>query len=92
MRNAGSMGTAGTYNVPGLPALAGAMQGVVTDEGKATGVFTYQRTALLNLSTSGNAKQTGIFSLNPHSIFGASNTVMPASADVVVGLYLGRSA
>lgn len=92
LRNAGSMGTAGTYNVPGLPALAGTMQGVVTDEGKATGVFTYQRTALLNLSTSGNAKQTGSFSLNPHSIFGASNTVMPASADVVVGLYLGRSA
>ena len=85
------MGTAGTYNVPGLPALAGTMQGVVTDEGKATGVFTYQRTSILDLTTSGNAKQAGSFSFNPHSIFGSSNTVMPASADVVVGLYLGRT-
>lgn len=91
LRNGGSAGTAGTYNAPGLPALTGTMQGVVTDEGKATGVFAYQRTSNLDLSTSGTAKQAGSFSLNPHSVFGASDTVMPSSVEMIVGLYLGRT-
>ena len=92
MRNTESQGTAGTYNAPGLPSLAGTIQGVITDEGKATGVFTYQRTSNLDLATSGTAKQAGLFSLNPHNIFGASDSVMPASVDMPVGIYLGRPA
>ena len=87
----------GKYISPGIPDFTGGMDdihtGVYPDANGAcrwyqlgnfqdgpvgTGTWCY-----------GNFSVTGSLS---HPVYGASDSVMPASVDVVVGLYLGRSA
>ncbi len=93
-------GTMGRYNAPGLPNATGYSNGS-TDNRKstsATGVFydAYLVADNLAYATYDNLQNKlsvpGIDLSKANSIFGASNTVMPASVDITVGLYLGRSA
>lgn len=96
LRNAG---TAGRYNTPSLPNATGYSNGS-TDNRKstsATGVFydAYLVADNLAYATYDNLQNKlsvpGIDLSKANSIFGASDTVMPASVDMVAGLYLGRT-
>lgn len=93
-------GTAGRYNTPSLPNATGYSNGS-TDNPKstsATGAFydAYLVADNLAYATYDNLQNKlsvpGIDLSKSNSIFGSSNTVMPASVDITVGLYLGRSA
>ena len=96
LRNAG---TAGRYNAAGLPDFIGSFSIRPSSNGNesSTGAVwskygtTMQRTGI---DTSATLEQF-VYTVQPSrysSIYAASNTVMPASADVVIGLYLGRTA
>ena len=97
MRNGG---TAGWYNVAGLPNITGRLQGGDTsgvtiwahhlDNGALSSIMNTKSYASPAESVSEyydieiNASRSNI-------IFGTSDTVMPASVDIVSGLYLGRT-
>ena len=92
-------GTAGKYNAAGLPDFIGSFSIRPSSNGNEspTGAVwskygtTMQRTGI---DTSATLEQF-VYTVQPSrysSIYAASNTVMPASADVVIGLYLGRTA
>ena len=97
LRNAG---TVGRYNVPGLPNGTGATTavryGAVHEIGTESGAFeavdtatTFEVTTFVHSTNSRYAT----FNLSRcSSVFGASDTVMPASSDIITGIYLGRSA
>ena len=92
-------GTVGRYNAAGLPDFIGSFSIRPSSNGNEspTGAVwskygtTMQRTGI---DTSATLEQF-VYTVQPSrysSIYAASNTVMPASADVVIGLYLGRTA
>ena len=89
-------GTAGRYNAHGLPNATGAMGSMLHVTGATvSGMCTkgVSQNALVNGTYSNTSLATYSVTLsNGNAIFGASSTVMPASADVVVGLYLGMTA
>ena len=93
LRNAGAVGR---YNAPGVPNATGVMGSLL----HATGAIAYgmcskgeSQNALVNGSYSNTSFATYTTTLsNGNKIFGASSTVMPASADMTMGLYLGRTA
>ena len=89
-------GTAGRYNAHGLPNATGAMGSILHVTGATvSGMCTkgVSQNALVNGTYSNTSLATYSVTLsNGNTIFGASSTVMPASADVVVGLYLGMTA
>ena len=94
LRNAGSEGA---YNAPGIPDFTGGMGDVhVGAVPSASGACRWYKTGScqeLSINTGiwnyGNFSVTGSLS---HPVYGASSSVMPASADVSMGLYLGRLA
>ena len=89
----------GAYNTAGLPNLSGYGDFVVEsgETDAATGMWVKQieaqNTAMQTITSAGRTVAT--FSLDAsrsNSEYGAQSTVMPASADMAVGIYLGRSA
>lgn len=84
----GDTSTAGQYVKEGLPYFGGSIQGVVTDEGYGTGIFSFQQTKLENLSiVASGAKAAGTFTLSPPSVYGSSDHVTPETFKVMVGVY-----
>lgn len=98
MRN-GDGGAAGAYNAAGLPGATGrllcegGLWGLYTP-GDGTGVVFADSTGGIwgfqGGPQSNFASGINIDLSRASAVFGASNTVMPASADITVGLYLGR--
>ena len=94
MRNGDNVGA---YNAPGIPDFTGGMGDVhVGAVPSASGACRWSKTGScqeLSINTGiwnyGNFSVTGSLS---HPVYGASSSVMPASADVFMGLYLGRPA
>lgn len=107
MRNAGS---AGKYNIPGMPNIAGGFWDLLSSSGVSDVVYTTMGNAggafYVPYHSSGNDVATittngkkvsdkdgiGLDASRSNSEYGAQSTVMPASADMVVGLYLGSPA
>lgn len=96
LRNGGTMGK---FNTPGLPELAGSFIVGWTNASIPTyahdGCFyasTYQAAQLNQTGTTAvnNTFTLGMKASKANGIFGKSSTVMPSSADIIVGLYLGR--
>ena len=90
----------GRYNAPGLPDATGFLGWASWHAFNfAQGVFSGE-TATANRSIASNdivedplVYRAAHFALsNGNTLYGASSTVMPASADVVAGLYLGSTA
>nr|DAV96987.1 MAG TPA: hypothetical protein [Caudoviricetes sp.] len=89
--------TVGAYNAPGIPDFTGGMGDIhVGAVPSASGACRWHKTGAcqeLSINTGiwnyGNFSVTGSLS---HPVYGASSSVMPASADVSMGLYLGRPA
>ena len=89
--------TVGAYNAPGIPDFTGGMGDIhVGAVPSASGACRWYKTGAcqeLSINTGiwnyGNFSVTGSLS---HPVYGASSSVMPASADVFIGLYLGRLA
>ena len=87
----------GAYNAPGIPDFTGGMGDIhVGAVPSASGACRWYKTGScqeLSINTGiwnyGNFSVTGSLS---HPVYGASSSVMPASADVSMGLYLGRPA
>ena len=85
----------GAYNAPGIPDFTGGMGDVhVGAVPSASGACRWYKTGScqeLSINTGiwnyGNFSVTGSLS---HPVYGASSSVMPASTDVSMGLYLGR--
>ena len=100
LRNAGGdEGSAGAYLVAGVPGISGwsAVGGWQGVNAVPLGAFQVQ------IEETGQALQTTIDPTNNLSsilfdaslcspVYGASGTVMPASVNIVSGLYLGRTA
>ena len=90
-------GNAGGYNAPGLPDLSGYVPAVVMSEStvSATGPFSAGPITYTDAVNPGQGQvhRSIIFNASHVSaIYGASPTVMPASIDLPVILYLGNSA
>ena len=90
-------GNAGGYNAPGVPDLSGYVPAVVMSEStvSATGPFSVGPVTYTDTVNPGQGQvhRSIIFSASHVSaIYGASPTVMPASIDLPVILYLGNSA
>ena len=90
-------GNAGGYNAPGLPDLSGYVPAVVMSEStvSATGPFSVGPVTYTDAVNPGQGQvhRSIIFNASHVSaIYGASPTVMPASIDLPVILYLGNSA
>ena len=92
MRN----GDDGKYNTPGLPGIAGTFTGGSPEDGDHASSGAFQPTGQAgHAGLQGGNTARGVISFLPSlssPIYAASNTVMPASADMPVGIYLGRSA
>ena len=87
----------GRYNHAGLPEIAGSLGRTASDsKSQTTGAFeqTGISSAVLNAATNGSilAYMTTFSAEKANSIYGLYDTVMPASADMIIGLYLGRTA
>ena len=88
---------AGKYISPGLPDFTGGMNdihtGVYADANGACRWYKLGNFQEAPIGTGtwcyGNFSVTGSLS---HPVYGASDSVMPASVDFVAGLYLGRTA
>ena len=98
MRNGGD---GGKYNEPGLPDFSGSMTQML--DRATVGVVELSGIFYSNDLVSGTiAASSGEIRNQPviikaagsrsSAIFGASSTVMPASADMAVGIYLGQPA
>ena len=90
-------GSAGGYNAPGLPDLSGYVPAVVMSEStvSATGPFSVGPVTYTDAVNPGQGQvhRSITFSASHVSaIYGASPTVMPASVDLPVILYLGNYA
>ena len=91
----------GKFNTPGLPELAGSFIVGWTNALIPTyahdGCFyasTYQAAQLNQTGTTAveNTFTLGMKASKANGTFGKSSTVMPASTDLFMGIYLGRSA
>lgn len=93
LRNAG---TSGKYNAAGLPDINGSSYNVFAHTHDESGALYNEiiDDSGVNVVSDAYYKLANIIIDASISslIYGASDTVMPASTDVVVGLYLGRTA
>lgn len=92
----GAEGTAGGYNAPGLPNVAGSILAFLTTTPVYSGVI-YADITPNNKTLTGNPGGWGwanmmIDASRGSAIYGGSATVMPPSVDIPVILYLGRPA
>ena len=89
-------GTAGQYNSAGMPELEGRMYAGTYNDYTTSGAFYTQGFPhLIHTLSEGSifGGENFYFKASRYNdIFGSCNTIMPASVDVVVGLYLGRTA
>ena len=99
LRNGETPRDIGRYNVPGLPGLTGYsdVAGYSVKGYDPTGVFgTNISIEDVGVSTyPSDDSNTEVITFDAgrvNSCYGASDTVMPASVDMVTGLYLGRTA
>ena len=89
--------TAGRFNAAGLPGITGTV-GAWVRMTQGTGAFytPTEKAANVNLEdyamVENNAAGTTFDASRCSSIYSASDTVMPASSDIITGIYLGRSA
>ena len=96
----------GKYNAPGLPNVVGSVKLQPDDnafsQGKVTALPLTSGALDATWGGYGHTSDIGFFPYNisgisvdaskASSVYGSSDTVMPASADMAVGLYLGRPA
>ena len=92
------MGSAGGYNIPGLPDIEGSLAGADFD-GDSSEAFkgAFQSTGWTDpgMAASGTHKIERAVAFRAslsNPIYGASATVIPASVNLPVMLYLGKSA
>ena len=89
--------TAGKFNTAGLPGITGSV-GAWIRMTKGTGAFYTPTARAANVSyedfvtVEDNADQTSFDASRCNAEYGAQPTVMPASADMVYGIYLGSPA
>ena len=87
---------AGKYNEPGVPDITGGVHTGGGSNDSFTGAFYGQDVSLITGQhpTSASTNSSNIFfaASRVSPVYGASDTVMPASFDVPVALYLGRPA
>ena len=91
--------TVGRYNTPGAPDIVGSninyMDIGMAHEGRDA-FMSRVDTANKKLDDAGtetyNSSFLSFYASRSSGIYGASDTVMPASADISMGLYLGRTA
>lgn len=89
----GQTENAGSYNAPGLPNIQGSALLHTVREGSAYGAFAFSSFTINQAHNSGNGWGGVNLSLDAsrsNAIYGASLTVMPASIDQPVIIYLGR--
>ena len=88
-------GTAGRYNVSGIPDVTGGWASL-SYEGQGTyGAFSHEDTVNSSSAPGGQVIKVRTFAFaasRSSAQYGAQSTVMPASADMPIGLYLGRPA
>ena len=89
--------TAGKYNAPGLPDIEGYLSGADFD-GDSSDAFTgaFQSTGWTDPGMAGGGdhkieRSVAFLASRSNSIYGASTTVMPASVNLPIILYLGNS-
>ena len=87
----------GRYNTPGLPNIIGMMSNTMSARAGMNANGAIGGTYELGTGQIGGTQSLAFvgFKFNSswsNGIYGASTTVMPASVDVVAGLYLGRTA
>ena len=87
----------GRYNMPGLPGANGIVMSMPGYEVPSGGSGVFYNTTDDILPYARGTKMPGttstLFDLSrANPIHGRSNTVMPASVDMTMGLYLGRTA
>ena len=90
LRNAGSLGK---YNEPGMPNIQGEAEGF--QEQNASGaiyLLNGGRALVYNINTTSDMVKLCIDASRSNSEYGKQPTVMPASVDVIEGIYLGRTA
>jgi len=108
LRNGETTEAIGKYNEPGAPEIAGAFWNLASynfgdaSMGSASGVFSVpsrpakdsvvqvKGDSINNINTFGDGIKFA--ASKSTSIYGSSNTVMPESVDMTMGLYLGRPA
>lgn len=88
-------GTAGQYNKPGIPDVTGGWASLSYEGQGSYGAVGFEDT--VNSSSMAGSQvikvRTFTFAASRSSTqYGGQSTVMPSSVDVVVGLYLGRTA
>ena len=90
MRN----GDGGKYNAPGLPGIAGTFTGGSPENGDYASSGAFQSTGQAgHAGLQGGSTARGVISFVPSlssPIYAASNTVMPASVDIKMVIYLGQ--
>ena len=84
--------TAGGYNKPGVPNISGAVNADGSYGSGSSGAFYRSGTSEAPNGQNRQAAMTYMDASRSSSIYGASPTVMPASVDQPVCLYLGRPA
>lgn len=88
---------AGKYNTPGLPNITGTMQGtrrmdqLITETGALYWLGRDTSVTVTQAAVSTPA-DIGFNASRSNNVYGASATVMPASVETPVALYLGRPA
>ena len=84
--------TAGGYNKPGVPNISGAVNADGSYGSGSSGAFYRSGTSEAPNGQNRQAAMTYMDASRSSSIYGASPTVMPASVNQPVCLYLGRPA
>ena len=88
-------GDDGKYNTPGLPGIAGTFTGGSPEDGDHASSGAFQATGQAgHAGLQGGNTARGIISFLPSlssPIYAASNTVMPASVNIKIGIYLGQT-
>ena len=88
-------GDGGKYNAPGLPGIAGTFTGGSPENGDYASSGAFQSTGQAgHAGLQGGSTARGVISFVPSlssPIYAASNTVMPASVDIKMGIYLGQT-
>ena len=86
-------GAAGAYNRPGLPNVTGRAAGFqMTATGGALSFVAGGNNLVYNMESVVAMYNLSVDASRSNPIYGLADTVMPASAEAPVALYLGRSA
>ena len=93
MRNAGGdEGVTGAYLAAGAPEISGTLESVMVGvDWKGTGALSAQREGVSQTygSTTSPALRVTLSAAGGNSLYGASDTIMPASVNTLLAIYLG---